>query len=219
MLSGLKREWRKLGRAEMGRRFVEQYERHQTRHGPWLKPIVVFSVVLAFGMGVVLLVVPGASIGCFAIAALLLPFVSRPVAVAYDRLELMVRGSRARSAAKREQHEAPDEASRETAKLDRSQPDSQATSVQQPSDPRVVWIKPAAPPQPPVVAATTRIWSSDLPVTPTPIRRRPAAQSAPVRPSQAVILVPPPVTITNRADNRPAPAARATVPLRRRSQA
>ena len=217
MLAGFRKEWRKFKQAPAGRRFVEQHERHAARQGPWLKPLVLFSLIFALAMGIVLLVVPGASIVCFAIAAFLLPVESRWVASAYDRIERSVRrgGEPAREV---EEYPEIDETPRAAASLERVIAARQHPPSAPPAaDPRVMWIEPVTPPQAPT-AGTTRIWSSEVPVTAEPVRPRPRATTT-SRPSKAVIVVPPPVTIRSPVDKRPPRAVRPTVPLHRRSHA
>lgn len=217
MPASLRKEWRKFKQAPPGRRFVEQHERHEARQGPWLKPMVLASLIFALAMGIVLLVVPGASIVCFAIAALLLPIESRRVATIYDRIERSVRRTGEPPRDVVEDPEA-EETPRASETLERVIAASQTARARPPADDRIVRIEPVTPPRAHVVG-TTKIWSSDVPVTAAPVRPRAPAATAPVRPSKAVVVVPPPVTIRNPVEQRPSPVVRATMPLHRRSHA
>lgn len=106
MLDKVKAEWQDLKQAPAGQRFVKCYERHQAREAPWLKPILFFAAVFSFVIGVVLAFVPGPAILFFAISGALLAAESRPVASAFDKVELFARHLFDRFRAKRRKRQA-----------------------------------------------------------------------------------------------------------------
>lgn len=90
----LKRDWRSVRQGRPGHRFVDHYERSvrsRDRRGN-LARVIGFSVaLLAFGIGVVLSVIPGPAIPFFLIAGALLAGEFRFAARFMDWLELRLR--------------------------------------------------------------------------------------------------------------------------------
>lgn len=96
MREHLKTEWRQFLASPPGARFLQCYERHQKRNAPWLKPLMFFAGVFSFVIGFVLAFIPGPAILFFAISAALFACEYRPVANAFDKVEVWGRGVWAR---------------------------------------------------------------------------------------------------------------------------
>ena len=94
MTSMLMAEWKGLRRGRPGHRFRERYEtarRSQDRMTVMSRLVRVGLAVASFGVGVVLVFIPGPAVLFFLIAGALLAAESRALALALDRLEVGVR--------------------------------------------------------------------------------------------------------------------------------
>ena len=95
MLSKLRRKWHAFKALPAGERFQTIHQ--QRAHAPvWVKAIMIGGAVVAFGIGVVLTVMPGPAIVFFALAGALAAIESQRVALGLDRGEELVRGLIAR---------------------------------------------------------------------------------------------------------------------------
>ena len=91
---GLKKRWREFKRGRPGHRFQDRYERKRSEGSGrssfrrFLKPLAAGLLLVA---GIALCVMPGPGLPLLGLGACLLADISRPVAVALDRFELLIR--------------------------------------------------------------------------------------------------------------------------------
>ena len=78
----------RLKASEPGERFLQCYQRHQAREAPWLKPLMFFAGVFSFVIGFVLAFIPGPAVMFFALSAALFACEYKPVANAFDKVEV-----------------------------------------------------------------------------------------------------------------------------------
>jgi hypothetical protein len=90
MLAKLKRKLRELKALPPGERF--QTVNEQQSGGPaWVRPVVIAGAVIAFGIGILLSVLPGPAFVFYALAGALAAIESKWVARTLDRGELALR--------------------------------------------------------------------------------------------------------------------------------
>jgi hypothetical protein len=178
MWDRIRAEWQAFKYAPVGSRFVEHYERYQSRDAPYLKSMMFFATVFTLGMALLLTFVPGTALPFFVLALVLLPAESRTVATLYDRGEVFARQLRDRG--RRGPRVSPDEP---TQPVEYEPPEVPAEPVE-PMSQRV--DRPARASRPQVVG-TLKIWSSDLPAPP------PAEEPAPPPAAKnTIVFFPPP---------------------------
>jgi hypothetical protein len=90
MFSKLKKNWRAFKLSPVGRRFQIVHER-QAHRPAWVKALMINGAFAAFGVGVVLTVLPGPAVVFFAVAGALAAAESAWVARNLDRAEVAVR--------------------------------------------------------------------------------------------------------------------------------
>jgi hypothetical protein len=90
MWAKLKNRWRELKALPVGHRF-QTVHRRQADAPAWVKPLVLGGAVLAFGIGIVLAVIPGPAFVFFGLAGALVAIESAWVAKKLDRAEVAAR--------------------------------------------------------------------------------------------------------------------------------
>jgi hypothetical protein len=90
MWTALRKRLREVKALPVGRRFQSVHER-QADAPAWVKPLVLGGAVLAFGIGVVLSIIPGPAFVFFGLAGMLLAIESAWVAKKLDRAEVAIR--------------------------------------------------------------------------------------------------------------------------------
>lgn len=90
VLTKLKKKWRELKSYPPGKRFQTVHE--QQKDAPaWVKPVVIAGAVVAFGIGVLLSIMPGPAFVFYGLAGALLATESAWVARQLDRGEVGAR--------------------------------------------------------------------------------------------------------------------------------
>jgi hypothetical protein len=90
MWTALRKRLREVKALPVGRRFQSVHER-QADAPAWVKPLVLGGAVLAFGIGVVLSIIPRPAFVVFGLAGMLLAIESAWVAKKLDRAEVAIR--------------------------------------------------------------------------------------------------------------------------------
>jgi hypothetical protein len=90
VISKLKKKWRGFKASPAGKRFQTVHDQ-QADAPAWVKPLMIAGAVIAFGIGVVLTVVPGPAVVFFALAGALAATESAWVARGLDRGEVVAR--------------------------------------------------------------------------------------------------------------------------------
>jgi len=90
VLTKLRKKWRELKAYPPGKRFQTVHE--QQKNAPaWVKPVVIAGAVVAFGIGVLLSILPGPAFVFYGLAGALLAIESAWVARQLDRGEVAAR--------------------------------------------------------------------------------------------------------------------------------
>lgn len=95
VLTKLKAKWRELKSYPIGKRFQTVHER-QKGAPAWVRPAVIAGAVVAFGIGVLLSILPGPAFVFYGIAAALAAMESAWAARFLDRVEVNLRMVRKR---------------------------------------------------------------------------------------------------------------------------
>jgi hypothetical protein len=90
VLAKLKTKWRELKSYPPGKRFQTVYEKQKDAPA-WVKPVVIAGAIVAFGIGVLLSIMPGPAFVFYGLAGALLATESAWAARQLDRAELAAR--------------------------------------------------------------------------------------------------------------------------------
>jgi hypothetical protein len=90
VLTKLRKKWREFKAYPAGERF-QTVHKHQKDAPAWVKPVVIAGAIVAFGIGVLLSILPGPAFVFYGLAGALLAIESAWVARKLDRGEVGAR--------------------------------------------------------------------------------------------------------------------------------